>query len=186
MLGAMAVPFPCLVSLRFPLYQAFLNATLPTACPGLTFLKGRSARICYRCAILTAVERLPAGGDGCDEAVRTVADMMISTKGRYALRLMIDIASREQDGSPVTMRQAAAREDLSVKYLEQLGGALVKAGDVLRATEGGCAPVACLEDGAEACPRRSECVAVNFWRGLDRTIEGYVDGVTLADLVKMG
>ena len=54
--------------------------------------------------------------------------MMISTKGRYALRLMIDIASREQDGSPVTMRQAAAREDLSVKYLEQLGGALVKAG----------------------------------------------------------
>ena len=49
--------------------------------------------------------------------------MMISTKGRYALRLMIDIASREQDGSPVTMRQAAAREDLSVKYLEQLGGA---------------------------------------------------------------
>ena len=123
--------------------------------------------------------------------------MMISTKGRYALRLMIDIASREQDGSPVTMRQAAAREDLSVKYLEQLGGALVKAGilksirgvsggDVLRATEGGCAPVACLEDGAEACPRRSECVAVNFWRGLDRTIEGYVDGVTLADLVKMG
>ena len=118
-----------------------------------------------------------------------VADMMISTKGRYALRLMIDIASREQDGSPVTMRQAAAREDLSVKYLEQLGGALVKAGilksirgvsggyllakpaeditagDVLRATEGSCAPVACLEDGAEACPRRGECVAVNFWRG---------------------
>ena len=139
-----------------------------------------------------------------------VADMMISTKGRYALRLMIDIASREQDGSPVTMRQAAAREDLSVKYLEQLGGALVKAGilksirgvsggyllakpaeditagDVLGATEGSCAPVACLEDGAEACPRRGECVAVNFWRGLDRTIEGYVDGVTLADLVKMG
>ena len=133
-----------------------------------------------------------------------VADMMISTKGRYALRLMIDIASREQDGSPVTMRQAAAREDLSVTYLEQLGGILksirgvsggyllakpaedITAGDVLRATEGSCAPVACLEDGAEACPRRGECVAVNFWRGLDRTIEGYVDGVTLADLVKMG
>ena len=62
----------------------------------------------------------------------------------------------------------------------------ITAGDVLRATEGSCAPVACLEDGAEACPRRGECVAVNFWRGLDRTIEGYVDGVTLADLVKMG
>ena len=62
--------------------------------------------------------------------------MMISTKGRYALRLMIDIASREQDGSPVTMRQAAAREDLSVKYLEQLGGALVKAG-ILKSIRGG-------------------------------------------------
>ena len=62
----------------------------------------------------------------------------------------------------------------------------ITAGDVLRATEGSCAPVACLEDGAEACPRRGECVAVNFWRGLDSTIEGYVDGVTLADLVKMG
>ncbi len=135
---------------------------------------------------------------------------MISTKGRYALRLMIDIASRAEDGVPVTMRQAAERQDLSVKYLEQLGGALVKAGvlksirgvsggyllarpaegitagDVLRATEGSCAPVACLEEGAEACPRRDECVAINFWRGLDRTIEDYVDGVSLADLVKMG
>ena len=126
------------------------------------------------------------------------------------MRLMIDIARQGEAGALVTMRQAAEREDLSVKYLEQLGGALVKAGvlksvrgvsggyllarpadqitagDVLRATEGGCAPVACLEDGAEACPRRSECVAVNFWRGLDRTIEGYVDNVTLADLVQMG
>ena len=135
---------------------------------------------------------------------------MISTKGRYALRLMIDIASRAEEGVPVTMRQAAERQDLSVKYLEQLGGALVKAGvlksirgvsggyllarpaeditagDVLRATEGSCAPVACLEEGAEACPRRDECVAINFWRGLDRTIEDYVDGVSLADLVKMG
>ncbi|HIW77395.1 MULTISPECIES: RrF2 family transcriptional regulator [Gordonibacter] len=135
--------------------------------------------------------------------------MMISTKGRYALRLMIDIASREQDGSPVTMRQAAERENLSVKYLEQLGGALVKAGvlksirgvcggyllarpaedilagDILRATEGSCAPVSCLEDGADACPRRDECVAINFWRGLDKAIEDYVDGVTLADLVAM-
>lgn len=139
-----------------------------------------------------------------------VATMMISTRGRYALRLMIDIARQGEAGALVTMRQAAEREDLSVKYLEQLGGALVKAGvlrsvrgvsggyllarpadeitagDVLRATEGSCAPVSCLEDGAEACPRRAECVAVNFWRGLDRAIEDYVDNVTLADLVRMG
>lgn len=136
--------------------------------------------------------------------------MMISTRGRYALRLMIDIARQGEAGALVTMRQAAEREDLSVKYLEQLGGALVKAGvlksvrgvsggyllarpadqitagDVLRATEGSCAPVSCLEDGAEACPRRDQCVAINFWRGLDQAIEDYVDNVTLADLVQMG
>ncbi len=134
--------------------------------------------------------------------------MMISTKGRYALRLMIDIASQGSECSPVTMRQAAERQDLSVKYLEQLGGALVKAGvlksirgvsggyllarpaeeitagDVLRATEGSCAPVACLEDGAPLCPRRDECKSINFWRGLDEVIENYVDGVTLANLVE--
>ena len=120
---------------------------------------------------------------------------------------MIDIARQGEAGALVTMRQAAEREDLSVKYLEQLGGALVKAGvlksvrgvyllarpadqitagDVLRATEGSCAPVSCLEDGAEACPRRDQCVAINFWRGLDQAIEDYVDNVTLADLVQMG
>lgn len=135
--------------------------------------------------------------------------MMVSTRGRYALRLMIDIAKQEDTGERVTMRQAADQEDLSVKYLEQLGSALVRAeilkstrganggytlarpaeqitaGDVLRATEGSCAPVSCLEEGSAACPRRDECVAINFWRGLDRAIEGYVDNVTLADLVKM-
>ena len=124
------------------------------------------------------------------------------------MRLMIDIARQGEAGALVTMRQAAEREDLSVKYLEQLGGALVKAGvlksvrgvsggyllarpadqitagDVLRATEGSCAPVSCLEDGA--CPRRDQCVAINFWRGLDQAIEDYVDNVTLADLVQMG
>ena len=96
--------------------------------------------------------------------------MMLSTRGRYALRLMIDIARQGEAGALVTMRQAAEREDLSVKYLEQLG----------------CAPVSCLEDGAEACPRRDQCVAINFWRGLDQAIEDYVDNVTLADLVQMG
>ena len=97
--------------------------------------------------------------------------MMISTRGRYALRLMIDIARQGEAGALVTMRQAAER---------------ITAGDVLRATEGSCAPVSCLEDGAEACPRRDQCVAINFWRGLDQAIEDYVDNVTLADLVQMG
>ncbi|MEG1435416.1 MAG: Rrf2 family transcriptional regulator [Gordonibacter sp.] len=134
--------------------------------------------------------------------------MMVSTKGRYSLRLAIEVAILGADGVPVTMRQAAERQDLSVKYLEQLGGALVKAGvlrsirgvsggyllarpageitagDVLRATEGSCAPVACLEEGAAACPRRDECMSIDFWRGLDTVIENYVDGITLADLAK--
>ena len=133
---------------------------------------------------------------------------MVSTKGRYALRLAIYIANSHEEGVPVTMRQAADRQGLSVKYLEQLGGALVKAGvlkslrgvsggyllarpvdeitagDVLRATEGSCAPVACLEEGAEECPRRAKCLTVDFWRGLDGAIENYVDSVTLADLIK--
>lgn len=134
--------------------------------------------------------------------------MMVSTKGRYALRLMIDIAKWGNAGSLVTLRQAAEREGLSVKYLEQLGGALVKAevlksirgvsggyslarsaeeitaGDILRATEGSCAPVACVDDG-ELCSRSGECAARTFWRGLDKVIETYADNVTLADLAKM-
>lgn len=134
--------------------------------------------------------------------------MMVSTKGRYALRLAIEVALLGAEGVPVTMRQAAERQDLSVKYLEQLGSALVKAGvlksirgvsggyllarpaneitagDVLRATEGSCAPVACLEAGAAVCPRRDECMSIDFWRGLDSVIENYVDGTTLADLAQ--
>lgn len=135
--------------------------------------------------------------------------MLISTKGRYALRLMIDIAAQGDEGTLVTMRQAAERQDLSVKYLEQLGGALVKAGvlksirgvsggyllaksasqitagDVLRAAEGSTAPVACLAEGDDVCPRRDSCSALPFWRGLDDAIEAYVDSVSLADLAAM-
>lgn len=132
--------------------------------------------------------------------------MMISTKGRYALRLMIDIAE-QGEGSRVPLREVAERQSISIKYLEQLAGSLVRedllksmrgarggyvltraadditAGDILRAAEGSCAPVACLEDDFGICPRRDECNTISFWEGLDRTIEQYVDGVTLADLV---
>ena len=133
--------------------------------------------------------------------------MMISTKGRYALRLMIDIAEQGEDAR-VPLREVAERQGISIKYLEQLAGSLVRAGllkstrgarggyvltrssdemtagDVLRAAEGSCAPVACLEDDFGICPRRSECNTIAFWEGLDKTIENYVDGVTLGDLVK--
>ena len=136
--------------------------------------------------------------------------MLVSTKGRYALRLMIRIANDGGEGK-VALREVADREDISLKYLEQLvrplvsagllhsvrgkGGGYVlakdpadiRAGDVLRAVEGSTAPVACaaLEDSA-SCPREDECTTVRFWAGLDRVIEDYVDGVTLADLVGQG
>ncbi len=132
--------------------------------------------------------------------------MLISTKGRYAMRLMIDLALRSED-EKVSLREIAEYEGISQKYLEQLVRPLtqaglikgmrgknggyhlakptneIKAGDVLRAVEGTTIPVACsaLETG---CERGSECNAVRFWAGLDQVIEDYVDGVTLADLAK--
>lgn len=132
--------------------------------------------------------------------------MLISTKGRYAMRFMIDLAQREE-GDLVSLREIAKFEGISLKYLEQLvrpltqaglikgirgknGGYClakpteqIKAGDVLRAVEGTTVPVACsaLESG---CERGFECNAVRFWAGLDRVIEEYVDGHTLADLAK--
>lgn len=132
--------------------------------------------------------------------------MLVSTKGRYALRLMIRIAQAGPEGK-VSLREVAEGEDISVKYLEQLARPLVhagllasvrgkgggyrlaleasalRAGDVLRAVEGTTSPVACLglESGA-TCPRLAECTTVQFWAGLDEVIERYVDGVTLADL----
>lgn len=137
-------------------------------------------------------------------------DMRISTKGRYALRLMIDIADQGEEGTLVTMRQAAERQELSVKYLEQLGGLLVKAGllksvrgvnggyslsrpadsitagDVLHAVERSTSPVICLEEGASPCPRSESCAALPLWRGLGNAIDAYLDGVTLADLLRGG
>lgn len=132
--------------------------------------------------------------------------MLVSTKGRYALRLMIYIA-RHVDEGKVALREVAADEDISLKYLEQLvrplmqadllhsvrgksGGyvlakeaAAITAGDILRAAEGSTAPVACL--GLEStCPRERECSTVRFWAGLDAAVEQYVDGVTLADLAR--
>lgn len=134
--------------------------------------------------------------------------MLISTKGRYALRLMIDVASYAGAGT-VSLREVAGRQRVSLKYLEQLVRPLVKAGllksvrgkgggymlgkpaaeiragDILRVAEGNTLPVAC--DGlTEQCDYANNCVSVKFWVGLDRVIEDYVDGVTLADIVREG
>lgn len=132
--------------------------------------------------------------------------MLVTTKGRYAMRLMVYVASFPD--RKVALREVAENEDISLKYLEQLahdmvtagllksvrghgGGYLlahpadeIKAGDILRAAEGTTVPVACaaLEEGGDGCPRESECSTIAFWAGLDNAIETYVDGVTLADL----
>lgn len=134
--------------------------------------------------------------------------MLISSKGRYALRLMIYIAAFGDAEGKIALREVADREDISLKYLEQLvrplmhaglltsvrgkggGYALarpadeIRAGDILRAAEGTTAPVAC--EGLEgACHRAGLCSTVKFWTGLDEAIEAYVDGVTLADLARV-
>ncbi len=133
--------------------------------------------------------------------------MLASTKGRYGLRMMIDIARNQDEEGKISLREIGERQGISVKYLEQLarllcasgllrgsrgqGGGYVlarptdqiSAGDILRATEGSTAPVFCLNPTNGNCPRSWACETVGFWRGLEDAIEAYVDGVTLADLV---
>lgn len=133
--------------------------------------------------------------------------MKISTKGRYALRLMLDLA--EQDGEEyISLRAISQRQDISVKYLEQIVSQLCRmglvksvrgpqggyklaktpkeysVGDILRITEGNLVPVPCLEEEAGSCPRQEGCAAQGFWRGLYRTINQYIDGCTLEDLLR--
>lgn len=133
--------------------------------------------------------------------------MRISTRGRYALRLMTDVAIHGKTGY-VSLKDVAARQELSVKYLEQIAGLLGKAGflrsgrgaqggyrlardpdaytvgSILRLTEGDLAPVICLEAGTVPCGRRDICPTRDFWAGLYDVISDYVDRFTLADLVQ--
>lgn len=133
--------------------------------------------------------------------------MKISTKGRYALRLMLDLAL-DGSGRPVSIRDIAARQNISDKYLEQIIAALNKAGFVksirgpqggyrltrqpeeytvgmiLRLTEGSLAPVSCLEEGRNQCARQEECATLLLWHMLDDAIKGVVDKFTLADLAQ--
>lgn len=133
--------------------------------------------------------------------------MKISTKGRYALRLMIDLARHGGDGL-VALKDVAARQEISPKYLEQIVGILNKAGflrsergaqggyrlarapeeytvgEILRLTEGSLAPVACLEDAENRCARCGSCPTLDFWTGLYAVVNAYIDRFTLADLVR--
>jgi len=131
--------------------------------------------------------------------------MKVSTKGRYAIRLMIDLEQNSK-GEYVSIKEIAKRQEVSVKYLEQIVNQLNKAGyllsirgphggyklakpaeaysvgDILRVTEGPLVPVACLEDEVNSCERSPCCITIGFWTGLSHLINEYVDGVTLADL----
>ena len=132
--------------------------------------------------------------------------MKISTKGRYALRLKIDVAVHGGEEF-VSLKDVAARQGISMKYLEQIVVQLSRAGfvtstrgaqggyqlarhpseytvgDILRITEGSLAPVACLEHAPIDCPRAEVCITLDFWRGLFDVFNQYVDSVTLEELV---
>ncbi|MDO5142732.1 MAG: Rrf2 family transcriptional regulator [Eubacteriales bacterium] len=132
--------------------------------------------------------------------------MKISTKGRYALRLMIDLAQQDTAGY-IPLRDISKRQEISAKYLEQIVVQLARAGfvistrgaqggyqlarhpstytvgDILRITEGSLAPVACLENEPVRCARAADCATLGFWQGLKAAIDQYVDSVTLEELV---
>lgn len=134
--------------------------------------------------------------------------MKISTKGRYAIRLLIDLAEHS-NGEYIALKDIAERQGISKKYLEQIvplltksdilrtnrgyqGGYMlarapesVKIGDVLRLTEGSLAPVSCAADSS-VCQRGEECVTLPLWQGLYRVISDYLDSVTLSDLINRG
>ena len=133
--------------------------------------------------------------------------MKISTRGRYALRLMMDIALVGGD-APVRIKDIAGRQAISEKYLEQIVSVLNKAGlvrssrgpqggyrltrapeeyivgDLLRKMEGTLSPVACLSPDSEPCPRAAECRTLPMWKQLDTIVNDYLNSVTVADLMR--
>ena len=132
---------------------------------------------------------------------------MISTRGRYALRVMIDIAEHS-GGDFVPMKEVAARQEISLKYIERIMPLLTKenlvegqhgkgggyrlcrppedysVGEILRATEGGLAPVACLDCGAKPCSRAAECRTLPMWQKYYAMTNDFFDGITIADLMQ--
>lgn len=133
--------------------------------------------------------------------------MKISTKGRYAIRVMIDLAEHNS-GAYIPLMDIAKRQEISEKYLEAIVGVLSKngflqslrgkgggyklarspesytVGSILRLTEGSLAPVACLEHQPNMCDRVAECPTIKMWEGLQKLINDYFDGITIADLLQ--
>ena len=133
--------------------------------------------------------------------------MKISTRGRYALRVMLDLAEHRRDGY-IPLMDIARRQEISEKYLEAIvsvfskngfvlsqrgkGGGYKLArepkeytiGSILKLAEGSLAPVACLENEPNECPRAGECKTLRMWEGLYRMIDGYFEGITLGELLE--
>ncbi len=133
--------------------------------------------------------------------------IMISTKGRYALRVMLDLAAHQGEEGFLPLKDIAHRQRISEKYLESILKGLVQeklllgvrgkgggyrlvrkpeeynVGEILRLTEGELAPVACLESGADPCPLAASCPTLPLWSKLNQMIQNFFDGVTLADLM---
>lgn len=133
--------------------------------------------------------------------------MLVSTRGRYALRVMTDLAKHPSEGY-IPLKEIAQRQEISEKYLEAIIKILVKAkmlsgvrgkgggyqltrapeqytvGSILRLTEDSLAPVACLEENATPCPRAVNCLTLPLWQGLNRVISEYLDSITIADLLQ--
>ena len=133
--------------------------------------------------------------------------MMISTRGRYALRILVDLAEN-QNGGYITLKEAADRQEISEKYLESIVKDLVKARfvegvrgkgggyrlarpadeinvlEVLQSADGTLVPVACLKEGSEPCSRAAACRALPLWKGLDKVVSEYLGGFTVRDLAE--
>ncbi|MDE5797906.1 MAG: Rrf2 family transcriptional regulator [Treponemataceae bacterium] len=132
--------------------------------------------------------------------------MKISTRGRYALRFMIDLAQHD-NGTYIALKDVSARQNISIKYLEQITSLLSKfglllsvrvpqggyklakrpeaysVGEILRITEGSLASVSCLETPVNTCPRKDSCPTLKLWQGLNKVITDYLAGITLDDLI---
>jgi len=138
---------------------------------------------------------------------RGVKKVLVSTRGRYALRVMIDLAEHN-NGTYITLRDIASRQEISEKYLESIAAILVKAGyvegvrgkgggyrltrspelytvgSVLKLTEGTLAPVACMDGRQKECARGENCRTLPMWEKLGQTIDDFFEGITIDDLAK--
>ena len=133
--------------------------------------------------------------------------MKVSTKGRYALRMLLDLAEHKEEGF-IPLKDIAERQNISKQYLEQIvsiinssgalrtnrgkqGGYMLAkepssytVGQILRMTEGNLAPIVCLEDKVNQCERVKKCKTISMWKGLYKVITDYLDGITLQDILE--